>query len=339
MDVIEKFLHEVSWKFDKGYPDITNEQDMKMLNELAQSYIGEEEITDNREFLKEQQSEYDAVIKAKLKVEEIPTSKNKYTWNGSGGATFSIQVKPDDLEIWQELWTAKPSKKTGDKTETLGVGKGELSLYWLYNYSNSGVKVTEGRDGDDPDLFFDGGGGEIGVEVKAYGKHTGKNKIGRFGTDKDSLKLLSVIFGIDALIKVLNPGEKSKTTNPFNFDGNDLKTAMEQVQYLMSVDLSGLSNRYDLFKTIADNIELVQSSLGGFSDPEQGAIAMAKKLIVDKLGRKPNKLGEGYLASIKLNGDCKFFSIKMEKTETPEILNNMSVTQAALNLDFDKVFG
>ena len=43
MDVIEKFLNEVSWKFDKGYPDITNEQDMKILNELAKGYIGEQE--------------------------------------------------------------------------------------------------------------------------------------------------------------------------------------------------------------------------------------------------------------------------------------------------------
>ena len=34
MDVIEKFLHEVSWKFDKGYPDITNEQDILMLERL-----------------------------------------------------------------------------------------------------------------------------------------------------------------------------------------------------------------------------------------------------------------------------------------------------------------
>ena len=96
MDVIEKFLNEVSWKFDKGYPDITNEQDMKMLNELAQSYIGEEEITGNREFLKEQQSEYDAVIKAKLKVEEIPTSKNKYT----------LDVKENDGESY---WVDSPS--------------------------------------------------------------------------------------------------------------------------------------------------------------------------------------------------------------------------------------
>ena len=34
MDVIEKFLNEVSWKFDKGYPDITNEQDILMLERL-----------------------------------------------------------------------------------------------------------------------------------------------------------------------------------------------------------------------------------------------------------------------------------------------------------------
>ena len=36
MDVIEKFLNEVSWKFDKGYPDITNEQDILMLERLLE---------------------------------------------------------------------------------------------------------------------------------------------------------------------------------------------------------------------------------------------------------------------------------------------------------------
>ena len=36
MDVIEKFLKEVSWKFDKGYPDITNEQDILMLEYLLE---------------------------------------------------------------------------------------------------------------------------------------------------------------------------------------------------------------------------------------------------------------------------------------------------------------
>ena len=45
MDVIEKFLNEVSWKFDKGYPDITNEQDILMLDELAKGYIEEQQLS------------------------------------------------------------------------------------------------------------------------------------------------------------------------------------------------------------------------------------------------------------------------------------------------------
>ena len=31
MDIIEKFLRQISYKFPKGYPDITDEQDMLML--------------------------------------------------------------------------------------------------------------------------------------------------------------------------------------------------------------------------------------------------------------------------------------------------------------------
>tara|TARA_Y100000592_G_scaffold46334_1_gene73486 strand:- start:818 stop:1807 length:990 start_codon:yes stop_codon:yes gene_type:complete len=329
MDVLDKFLKQYSYKFDKGYPDMNNPKDKEMLFEFAYKLIKEKEL------IKEGSEEYDRVIKNKLKVEEIPTSKNKYPWPGAGQGSFSFQVQQDDMDIWQQLWTAKPPKKTGDKTETLGVGKGEISLYWLYNFSNSGVTVEEGREGDDPDLFF--GNDRVGVEVKAYPSHTGKNKIGRFGSDKDNLKLLSVIFGIDALVKVLQPGEKQKTINPFNFAGTDLKGAMDQLMLMQSVDLGALAQRYDLFKTIQSNIDLVQSGLGGFSDPMDGALSMGKKMLNDKLGRKPGN--GGYLASVKLSGDCKFFGIDLAKIDNEGILDNMSVTQAALNLNFDKTFG
>ena len=100
-------------------------------------------------------NEYDALIKKTLNVNEIPRSKSKYKYPGKGGGTYMEQVNADDLPIWQALWTAKPDKKTEKGVETAGVGKGELSLYWLYNYSDSGVNVVEGREGDDPDLFFD----------------------------------------------------------------------------------------------------------------------------------------------------------------------------------------
>ena len=80
-------------------------------------------------------TEYDELIRDTFGG-KIPKSKNSYNFSKN---TFDEQVKADDLEVWKKLWTLKPKKKTGDKTETLGVGKGELSLYWLYNHSNSNV--------------------------------------------------------------------------------------------------------------------------------------------------------------------------------------------------------
>jgi len=327
MDVLDKFFIKYSYKFPKGYPDMNDPKDKDMLFKMVN------ELVESKQLIKEQESDYDLLIKEKLGVEEIPISKNKYPFPGRGGSTFDIQVKSDDLDTWKKLWTAKPKKKTGDKTETLGVGKGEISLYWLYNYSNSGVKVTEGRAGDDPDLRFN----DVGVEVKAYSKHSGKNNIGRFGADKENLKLLSVIFGIDALVKVLDPDTKPRTVNPTNFSGDDLKDAMDQLMYLSSINLSELGSRYPIFKSVEANINLVQSGLKGFDNPEEGAIAMAKKMLVDKLGRKPSD--GGFLANVMLNGDCKFFSIVLDKLSTPEVLNNISVKQSALGLDFEKIFG
>ena len=126
-------------------------------------------------------------IKVKFYIKSKSISKS-YNFSKS---TFDEQVKADDLEVWKKLWTVKPKKKTGDKTETLGVGKGELSLYWLYNHSNSSTagKLAEGRGDDAPDLWF-GGDGSDGVEVKAYGKPNGVIDLGRFGKFRDNLKIL-----------------------------------------------------------------------------------------------------------------------------------------------------
>jgi hypothetical protein len=46
MNPFDKFLKRVSWKFPKGYPDMNNEQDKKLLFEMAHSILGkvEEEV-------------------------------------------------------------------------------------------------------------------------------------------------------------------------------------------------------------------------------------------------------------------------------------------------------
>jgi len=330
MDVLDKFLNEVSYKFPKGYPDMDNPEDVLLLKSLLEEYTKEE-----FSLIKEGSKVYDTTIKKALDVDEIPRSKNKYPFPGKGGSTFSIQVKADDKEVFDQLYNVAPPKKGEEEGETKGVGNGEIALYWLYNFSDSGVNVEEGREGDDPDLYFN----KVGVEVKAYKSHNGKIGLGRFGADKENLALLSVIFGINALSKALGGGDLARTVNPTNFSGADLMPAFEQVLDLEKIDdLDGLATKYPIFKTLKDNLNTINSALENPDDAKDASIAMAYKMLEAKLGRKPGD--GGYLANILKNGDIKFFAISLDKLRSSEdLLNNFSAKQSALMLNFTKIFG
>ena len=332
MDVLDKYLNSISYKFPKGYPDMKDEQDKTMLFKMVN------ELLEENSLLTEGSELYDKVILNALygqnpEEKPVPTTKSRYKFGGT--STFDIQVQSDDLEIWKKLWSVKPPK-TGKEVGTagsLGVGNGEISLYWLYNYSNSGVDVTMGRDGDDPDLFFNG----KGVEVKAYDKHTGLLGLGRFGADKENLRLLGMIFGLNNLVKVLGKDEVVKTVNPTNFKGTDLIPAMENVIKLKNTDLGDLAATYPLFATIKNNIDSLVGSLGDFTTAEEGAINMAHQLVSSKLERKPGP--GGFLASLKESGDVRFFAIDLEKLKAnDEFLSNFKSSQSALGLNFDKLF-
>ena len=332
MDILEKYLNSISYKFPKGYPDMKDEQDKTMLFNMIN------ELLEENSLLTEGSELYDKVILNALygqnpEGKPVPTTKSKYKFGGT--STFNVQVQSNDLEIWKKLWGVKPPKvgKEVGSAGSLGVGNGEISLYWLYNYSNSGVDVTMGRSGDDPDLYFNG----QGVEVKAYDKHTGLLGLGRFGADKENLRLLGMIFGLNNLVKVLGKDEVVKTINPTNFKGTDLIPAMENVVKLKNTDLGDLAATYPLFGTIKKNIDSLVGSLGDFTTAEEGAINMAHQLVSSKLERKP---GPGnFLASIMESGDMRFFAIDLEKLKAnDEFLSNFKSSQSALGLNFDKLF-
>lgn len=63
MDVIDKFLNKIAYKFPKGYPDMNNAQDVLLLESLISEVIGEryslEEITDAEEGLEILKKELD----------------------------------------------------------------------------------------------------------------------------------------------------------------------------------------------------------------------------------------------------------------------------------------
>ena len=169
---LNELLVEWSYRTKKGYPDMGNPSDILILKEILEklelptNIFNEQEDEPQSEPQEQPTSEpddtsiaprgkgslvYDEVIKKTLGVDEIPRSKNKYQFRGRGGGSFQFDVQPDDMDVWLKLWNTAPPKKGETEGATKGVGNGEISLYWLYHYSNSGIKVDEGRSGDDPD--------------------------------------------------------------------------------------------------------------------------------------------------------------------------------------------
>jgi len=377
---LDELLLEWSYRSDKGYPDMDNPSDISLLKEILEqldlptddilkkvSYSNkdgapgitglepgldgdeeqkkpeipptpEEQEKEEEEEVLGQTTEYDELIKSVFGG-EIPKSKNTYKFSKS---TFDEQVKPDDLEVWRKLWTVKPKKKTGDQTETLGVGKGELSLYWLYNHSNSSTagKLAEGRGDDAPDLWFNGDGID-GVEVKAYGKPNGVIDLGRFGKFRDNLKMLNTIFGVAGLAATFEGEvEDQKQKNALTWAGGNLKAAFEQVHTLSQVDLEQIAGIWPIFKDIKSNIDYIETQLGGFQSSEEGAKKMAFKFIGDKLARKPG--WGGHLADMSINGFIRFWHIDQDRFENyDDILGKATIgaSQGAMKLHFNKIFG
>ena len=355
---LNELLVEWSYRTKKGYPDMGNPSDILILKEILEklelptNIFNEQEDEPQSEPQEEPTSEpddtsiaprgkgslvYDEVIKKTLGVDEIPRSKNKYQFRGRGGGSFQFDVQPDDMDVWLKLWNTAPPKKGETEGATKGVGNGEISLYWLYHYSNSGIKVDEGRSGDDPDLFFNG----TGVEVKAYKSHSGKKGLGRYGADKDNLKLLSIIFGLNSLSTVLKGGDtkKARTINPTNFNGVDLIPALEEVSRFSekSKDLEDFAEDYPIFQTIVDNVKSVAEELDNPPNGEEAARRMAVRFLTSKLGRKPRD--GGYLASVMKTGNCLFYGIDLEKmANDPNLLNNMGSSQSSMIINFIKTF-
>jgi len=337
MNVVEKLYTEWAWRSKTGTPNINNPEDKLILDSLINELVGpfkEEQV------IFESSQNYDAVIIPKLIQDgfmkeggSIPLSEGNYKVPTKNGGNFIEQVSAKDMPIWKALWSVKPPTAKGE-SDNLGVGKGEISLYWLYNYNKrTPVDVGEGRAGDDPDLKFP----DCGVEVKAYNSGTAAISLGRFSADKLNLQLLSVAFGLNTLTNVLNPKSEAKVINPTNFNGKELLPVFQAVAKFTSLDnLDELAQQYGVFKTIKDNTEFLIRELGGVSNTSDASKEMATKILEAKLSRKPGD--GGYLTNVTSKGSMHWWNIDISKIKASEaLLSNFTVNQSKIKLNFSKV--
>jgi hypothetical protein len=323
MDVLDKFFKKYSYKFDKGYPDISDPKDKRLLFELIGNLTGDKTIN-------EAQSDYDQRIRKALGLQEtenIPTCKTPLTL----GTPFNLEGE-DEIN-WSKLYPILPLKK-GSDVPTAGAGKGEVATYWAFEYNVKSHTVTDSRKGEDPDLTIDG----YGCEIKSY--DTSNITLGKFANDKENVALLNKIFGILTLFSEFN--EKSQiTVNPGNFKAKDIVPAFS---IMASFEKNKALRDADMFKPLYSRIDSLYDKLELSSDAtaEEGAAKLLKRILKTKLLKKP-RMGkeEGYILNVSETGVGKFYTINdniVDNIDDERILNGVYVSSSELGMNFPKLF-
>ena len=321
MDILEKFIRQISYKFPKGYPDLDDEADKRLLFELFEA---------DTQTAPKDKSIYDRIIAKVLTGDqngEIPQPSKVYT------VGQNVNLSGEDERIFSKLYPISPPKsgKEFDSAGSKGSGNGEIGIYWLLS---RGHKVEDTRGSDNPDLVVDG---SIGLEVKAYDATT--ITLGRYGSDKDNIAILGVVFGISALVGTFQGGKRTAGTMTFNTP--ELLEAFNRLSDFDQSDLREIAGEYALIQNIYNNIDSVKKALfiQDQITPEHGTAEMLRRLIGTKLAKKPG-IG-GYIVNVSQKGSIKYTQITQDTIDNlsdEQLLKGVSTNQGALNIITNTLF-
>jgi hypothetical protein len=328
MEVIDKILHEWSFRCHDGIVDMNDPIKKSILEEILKEFN-----IDEADIITEDNETYDKVIKNALKVEQIPQVKGTYTLGDPK------TLEKEDEEIFSKLYGVSPptkEKSIGDEGSK-GSGNGEISMYWLFKYQEKNrYIVNDSRGKDNPDLTIDG----YGVEVKTGNE--GQTRIGRIGGDTESLKDLNTVLGIDALISNFQvSGKKTTPPNSFNVSVEELKKACEHIfdLYNKMDSLEELADVFDVdfIKSILNKLKDLKAKYPGIKNADELAAELLKSFIKYKIKLKPGI--PGYIVIVSNTGPKKYIEItkgdkdlpgSLEKITNDSILKNAELKQGTL---------
>lgn len=328
MNVVDKLYTEWAWRSKSGTPNINNPEDKAILNsiitEMVENEVSKEDIKGNP--INESDENLDRFIIDRLG--EIPKVHGSYTIPNSS-TTFS--VAPKDREAFKKIYPINVDQN---------MGNGEIALYWLYNYQESGLPSRENRNAktpegkvikDAPDLKI----GDTFVEVKSYGG-SGEIKLGKFASDYRNLRILNAIFALDHLTKLFDFDKKKKVIIPTNFKTPELITACEGIWKFKNVNLDELAEVYDIFKDLRNNFN---NLLKYTNDPKE-PVEMAKMVITAICKRKFSiKPGlNQFIVEVGKDGKLQWFKVTEDRLESDALMKYTSVSGGEITANYRKLF-
>ena len=366
MSVVDKIVAEWAFRCKKGYPDLENPDDMKILKKIYSEFgiimeanepqEEEDELEfepddsqkdDEIDFDSDEESAQDAttpkptgratyedVILNGLKTDQIPGIQGKasnYKLK-PGGKEIKI-TNSHDLKIFKELYKQAPPKGTeqAGSAASKGSGHGEIALYWLL--SQTGIPVQDSRGGGNADLLVNG----VGVEVKSFPKGKDMVQLGRVGKYTTELLKLNTVFGINALLTTFaGTGRKKLPPNAIHANGADIVEACKHVLAVYAMKEKMQQYGLTFFDSMYSKIDEVIAHAKNTENADELAATLLKDLLKAKFTDKP--IGKdnagGYMVNVTPDGDIDYTYVTLEAIDlipTEKIINGVSINQGIIN--------
>ena len=329
---VAKYLSDnnIESDIDNGFLDLTIDTTTsdfsKNINADGPDKSSDNYIDNNTNIFKGGSPEYDAAIRSRLGLDSnqpIPQVTRNYILDAG-----PISLEPADADIVRRLWP--------EHLDSSIIGKGEISVYWLYQYQNPPKKTIDLRGDDNPDLNIAGSN----VEVKSYKSHKERISLGRFAKFKESIRMISILFGIQTLTNLFTEDKKVYSMNSFN--SKDLIASFKSLQLLDSIQgKQELVMQFPIFKNMYDQINELKLQLNlqdGYTDIE-GAAAIMRRLLFEKFKIKPGN--NGYIINLtpKDPSDIYAFEVDLESIDDETMLANVTINGASIEVNYNALFG
>ncbi len=254
MDVLDKFLKQYSYKFDKGYPDLKDKQDILLLESILN------EKFDFRFKLKEK----DDYSNSKY-VEELDIIKKKVEDKKPEGYELS-HLKKNSNKVFQFYFKDVSPRSRNIRSKITS----EISNL----FQDNNIEVLPITKDKGPRFVMDVGGDRITFEIKGAG--------GKFDTTTTQKEGLVIFFYNSSIDELFTPESLVKNFNNL-YENKD--------KYLKGLDSGAKSSVIKLLDAYNGDIEAaskIKSALVTLNDPLSAAIAIKdtypnKELIRDGL--------------------------------------------------------
>lgn len=274
---------------------------------------------------------FDDIIKEHLNEDTIKV-KGTYSVPSKGG---KLIIDNRDKVNFKILFDKSPNK---------GVGNGEVSLYWLFNYGKKKGRAQENRFGDAADLIID----KKNCEVKSYPNHDSMT-LGKFKSDYESQEIITYLFAFSNLFVVF--GGSSKGSKSFKsllqFNIKDIKESLDlyNTMYKLFKEHKELE-KYKIFKDIKSSMSNLKTTLKkisttNFNNTEKLAGDIIANFVINKFSNKPG--ANGYMVNCKIKDptDIHFHFISFSNfNKNYEILKkSFSVNSGEISIKLLGLFG